>query len=95
MTNDEFFGDLIKLYKSSCVGGNCHIVTDDKNVDDDSIRYCLNAVNKNYHEQSEELQAVELRILNHLLTIKEDDRYSLLDLGRDKIIESMRAEGWD
>ena len=30
-----------KVYEYSLVGGNCHIVTDDWNIDDDSIFWCL------------------------------------------------------
>jgi hypothetical protein len=41
---------LINKYKSlpgnSC-GGNCHIVLDDLNINDDDIHYCMEHCNKN------------------------------------------------
>lgn len=39
----DLFDAIEKIYEWNCVGGPLHIVLDDGNTDDKSIRYCLDS----------------------------------------------------
>jgi len=46
--NNEMFSAIAEIYSLNCVGGPLHIVLDDGNTDDASIRYCLETCNNHW-----------------------------------------------
>ncbi len=81
-TRDELITetkDLIAaVYKYNSVGANCHIVIDDDNYDDDSIRFCLDSLAENIHESTPEQIEIERKLLNNLLILTENERENLV-----------------
>ncbi len=72
---------VAKVYESSVVGGNAHIVLDDWNIEDDSIDWCLEtALRTNIHEHSAEELAVERQCLEALKALGLKERASALAL---------------
>lgn len=90
MNKEQFADAIIQLYERSCVGGNCHIVIDDYNVDNSAIKWCIGAVDRNYHEQTPEIQEVERAILNHILLIPMEEREELIRYGHEKRLRISR-----
>lgn len=69
-----------RLYETEhCgAGGIAHIVTDDWNVRDSDIEYCINDANSDYEGSKEALQAA-LKVLNYFLKrLSINERYSAL-----------------
>lgn len=63
------------------VGGNCHNVVDDFNVDDDTILWCLNeGLRINIHQHTPDELKVEKECLEGLLELTVDERASALAL---------------
>ena len=54
-----------ELYEIHGAGGNCHIVTDDGNLEDSNIMFCL---------ESEDLLDIERDILEAMLTMSKTQR---------------------
>jgi hypothetical protein len=79
--------DLVKqLYEFTGAGGNCHIVTDDWNLEDHSIEFCLNEVSNGgfadeygYIDSPEQLK-VEREILDLMKSMSLDERASMMGL---------------
>ena len=68
---------LIKaVYEYSCVGGGCHIVLDDWNIETDHVQWCLD----NHHNycESDEQVAAEKECLELFITLSKDERASAL-----------------
>ncbi len=78
----ELAAELIDtVYEYSGVGGNCHIVTDDYNIEDEYIHWCLDvALKDNIHEADEGQLAAEKACLEQLLKLTEDERWSAIQL---------------
>lgn len=67
------------VYEFSCSGGNCHIVLDDFNIDDDSIEYCLNeGLEDNLHEHTAEQLKIERECLLAFKALSVAERASAL-----------------
>lgn len=76
------------LYKQEgcLVGGYAHIVTDDWNLDDDDIEFCIKAAETdeyNWKEEEGRLSALDALYLFRDLTL--DERYSALALASNYI----------
>lgn len=70
-----------KVYEFSPVGGNCHIVTDDWNLEDENIRWCLDtALVANHAKAAADQIAAERACLEALLNLTEAGRASALAL---------------
>lgn len=76
-----------QLYEFSCVGGNCHIVTDDWNLEDHHIAFCVDQVaaggwfderTGETHNDDPAQLAVEKELLNLLLPMSIAERASAL-----------------
>jgi len=87
--NPEFqkkrFGILLRrLYAHNAVGGNCHIVTDDGNIEDEFINWCLEQINTApyWHPKNKKMLQVEREILQILLTIPENQREQYIEDAR-------------
>lgn len=85
---------MADIYKFSCVGGNAHIVTDDGNVEDEHIRWCLDvALIENMHEAGADQLLAERAALEYLLTIPLEDRESAYELLWDRHEPACAAKG--
>jgi hypothetical protein len=69
---------VAELYEFSFVGGNCHIVTDDWNLEDEHIQWCLKSVLDNKYEDTPEQLAVEKKLLELLASMSIEERASSL-----------------
>jgi len=68
------------VYEFNCVGGNCHIVLDDHNIDDTFIDFCLTeGLSTNVHEHKEEHLLIEKKCLEVFKTLSMSDRELVLD----------------
>lgn len=80
----EKAADLIdELYEceDGGVGGYAHIVTDDWNLEDHSIDWCIEAAEKGeYKHLNEECRQASLKALQQLRKLSEEERYSALAL---------------
>jgi len=74
--------DLIKsIYEFNVVGGNCHIVIDDYNIDDGSIDWCLkHGLSSNIHEHTEKQLKIEKECLETLKVLSISNRKKVLDI---------------
>lgn len=62
------------VYEFNCVGGNCHIVLDDFNIEDSHIDWCLDeGLKTNIHDHDNEQLEIEKNCLIafKVLTVKE------------------------
>lgn len=76
------------VYEFNGVGGNCHIVLDDFNIDDDDIDYCLNeGLANNVHEHTEDQLAIEKECLLAFRVLSVAERASALAI-HEKWIEA-------
>lgn len=67
------------VYEFNGVGGNCHIVLDDFNIDDDAIEYCLNqGLSNNIHKHTAEQLEVERECLLAFRSLSVAERASAL-----------------
>lgn len=62
------------LYEVNCVGGAAHIVTDDWNVEDDNVQWCLDNLDKYWQSELAEAKAV----LEAFRAMTVDERVSAL-----------------
>jgi hypothetical protein len=70
---------VTKIYEYNRVGSNLHIVTDDWNLEDNNIDFCLNAARTApYHEITPEQRAVEEECCNLLRSMTLQERASVL-----------------
>jgi hypothetical protein len=73
-----------QLYEISAVGGNCHIVTDDWNLEDENIRFCLDYWERAGGWQDEVLdpkrRAIEKELLDLMIPMSEAERASALGI---------------
>lgn len=68
------------VYEFNSVGGNCHIVLDDCNIDDTFIDYCLTeGLSSNVHEHTDEHLLIEKKCLEVFKTLTMSDRQLVLD----------------
>lgn len=68
-----------RVYDFSGVGGNLHVVVGDFNVDDGSVRWCLdNALKTNVHGAEPEQLAAERKCGQYLLQLGLEERASAL-----------------
>lgn len=74
-----------RIYEFSCVGGNAHIVTDDWNLEDHNIDWCLNNT-ENIHEAGPEQLAAERECLLFLRGMTMDERYSAMAISDGAIV---------
>ena len=71
---------LAIVYRESCVGGNCHIVSDDGNLWDDSIQWCLdNSIRHNEHQMSEQGNLAAKQAMELMLTLSMRSRGRVYD----------------
>jgi hypothetical protein len=79
-------GLIRELYEFDCVGGCAHIVTDDWNLEDDNIEYCLNyckgedAKERYENEDAEFLIGLAETALEALKFMTEPERASAIAL---------------
>ena len=67
------------LYEHNAAGGNAHIVTDDNNIEEDHINWCLNeAVKHNRVGSTLECLDAERKVLELMLALSEAERASVL-----------------
>ena len=71
---------LVKeIYAYNDEGANAHIVTDDGNVEDDHIQWCLDNLAENHHKSTPEQLAIERRCLEAMLALDgKNERLSVL-----------------
>ena len=75
-----------RIYDHSCVGANAHIVTDDWNLEDSHIDWCLKeALAENYHQSTPDQLAIEKAALESLRALTMDERASAMAI-HDKIL---------
>ena len=68
-----------EVYEFSCVGGNGHVAFDDWNLDDGSIRWCIDvALVSNIHGACADQRAAERAALDALLALPLDRRVSAM-----------------
>jgi hypothetical protein len=81
--------DLIQeIYKTESTGGDCHIVLDDFNIENDHIQWCIDWINRNeIPEIGPEVKAIELECMNLMLTMSIDERAIALALADGYINE--------
>ena len=83
------------IYTYSGVGSNCHIVLDDYNVEDDSIRWVLDdAISENLHESTDHQLTVERECMELLLILPVAARMALV-AGEDqaeRMLDEERTE---
>lgn len=72
--------ELIRIvYEYSPVGGNCHIVFDDWNIEDSHIDWCLNeAIPENYHKASAYQRLAEEAALSLMRGLSMEERASAM-----------------
>ncbi len=73
--------------KDGAAGGYAHIVTDDWNLTDDDIEYCINSANEKSSEDyiSEQCRLVCIECLNYIKELTLEERYSAMALSNDFI----------
>lgn len=78
----EKVADLIEeIYRFNSVGGNCHIVLDDHNIDDGSIDYCLtHGLSDNVHEHTEKQIKIEKECLEAFRALSMSNRKKVLNM---------------
>ena len=70
---------ISEIYDFNSVGGNCHIVIDDFNVESESIEWCLSeGLSMNIHKHNKKQLMIEHKFLKTFLTLTEDERVSAL-----------------
>lgn len=76
--------DLVEdLYEFAGAGGNCHIVTDDWNLEDEHIQWCLTkGLANNVVEHTADQIAVERELLELLASMSLPERASALAIDR-------------
>lgn len=79
-----------ELYEFSCVGGNCHIVTDDWNLEDSHVAYCIKQVEAGGWSEPgfkdpdpPEQLAIETELLGLLKAMSMEERASVLAKARE------------
>lgn len=73
--------DAIHSSPDGAVGSYAHIVTDDWNLEDSDIEFCIEYAHKNERENTcDEIRQVCLEFLNIMLTMSKDERYSAMAL---------------
>lgn len=79
--------ELIKaVYEFNLVGGNCHLVLDDFNLEDSAIDWCLKeGITSNVHEHNAEQLKTEVECLLFLKTLTLDERTSAMAMYRNWI----------
>lgn len=78
---------IVKLYEHpECeAGGYAHIVTDDWNLEDEDIDFCIKQAEKGEHDIDEKGRKLCLEVLNQLKSLNEYERYLSLDLAHSFI----------
>ena len=66
------------IYAEHAAGGNCHIILDDYNVDDDSLQVCREANSRNDAKVGWIGQNTECQILDLLSTLTIEERRALV-----------------
>ncbi len=67
------------VYEFNCVGGNCHIVLDDFNIEDEDIEYCLTqSLRNNLHDHTAEQLEIEKACLLAFKVLSVAERASAL-----------------
>jgi hypothetical protein len=75
---EEIAAELMrKLYEidGNSVGGNCHIVTDDGNIESENIDYCIESAIKNSLDLSIEARKASLEFLFYFKRLNIFQRY--------------------
>lgn len=75
-----------ELYGYAAAGGGAHVVTDDWNLDDEDIDFCLNNQDGEYLRDKPEEAKVTLKVLTLLRTMTESQRATVLGI-RDGFIK--------
>jgi len=70
------------IYEYHGAGGHLHIVIDDWNLDDDSIKFCLHQIEENHYNYSKEQVESERACAVLMLNSSLDERASALALER-------------
>jgi hypothetical protein len=63
-----------QLYKGHAVGGYLHIVTDDKNVEDDNLIFCMGEIEENAERHSMTLLIIQRVIVELLMKMSLAER---------------------
>lgn len=74
-----------QVYDYSGVGSNCHVVIDDYNIGDSSIRWVLDeAIPENLHEATPDQLEIERSLMGLLLGLSESERAKVFGLEWDE-----------
>ena len=69
------------IYRFNSVGGNCHIVIDDYNIDDGSIDWCLkHGLSSNVHKHPEKHLKIEKEFLEAFRELSISNREKVLNI---------------
>lgn len=81
---------LVKIvYKWSIVGGNCHVVVDDCNLDDQNIDFCLRLIEEDLESSKNKLKAERclMKLLKQLSLDTRSYIFELLEVISNKDLE--------
>lgn len=79
-----------KIYEGSIVGGNVHIITDDKNVEDHWVACCLIDAYENTNEQDSSSNHAEIEYLKLIFDMSIQERCSTIVLAEPELIRLAR-----
>lgn len=85
-----------EVYQFSAVGGACHILIDDWNVDDGNIEFCTVCADNwfaNGETETEDQWKAEKKCIEAFRGLNEDERYSALALLDEFIIPKEVVDG--
>lgn len=72
---------IVDIYKFAPGGGLVHIVTDDGNVEDENLKWCLDvAIPENHFAFTTEQVELQRQFLLAMQKLTEDERYAAVDL---------------
>ena len=74
-----------RVYESSCLGGNLHIIVDDWNLEDGDMEFCEWAIEENTHKMTPEAQQTERECLSALRAMDLDGRASAMAIHEEFI----------
>jgi hypothetical protein len=69
----DYYNLVDILYVKNAVGGKCHIVCDDGNVEDHHIQFCIDLIEADI-EEPKWFKLLQLSILQLLLSVPKEDR---------------------
>lgn len=71
---------IATIYKYHGAGGHWHLVLDDQNIDDDSVRHCINYLEHNKNDGSDAGQIdAELKLGDIFIHLTEKERLDAIE----------------